>query len=195
LEHVRAELLTREPIFDKPPFGIRREDHAAQTAEDYWEVGAFGRIYEREGLLDGLVERGKARAMRTGSLVTPAAANLGRARKRLPIDSTRLALDAAGNDLAPPGCRLEGGLPPGNADSELVNSVSLPVFELGPGGVGAEPEQSRLGHRVDALVDPIQLPLCDATAHLRWPESRLEQLRAGPRRVGPRRCRPQPPKT
>jgi hypothetical protein len=59
LKDVEAELLALEPIFHKPEFGTRRADYAAQTAEDYWEVGASGRIYDREGILDGLVQRGK----------------------------------------------------------------------------------------------------------------------------------------
>jgi hypothetical protein len=59
LKGVEDELLAREPIFHKPEFATRRADYAAQTAEDYWEVGASGRIYDREGILDGLVERGK----------------------------------------------------------------------------------------------------------------------------------------
>ncbi len=59
LEAVVAELLRREPIFHKPEFGTTRADYAAQTAEDYWEVGASGRIYDRNGILDGLIQRGK----------------------------------------------------------------------------------------------------------------------------------------
>jgi hypothetical protein len=59
LEQVTAELLTREPIFHKPEFGTAREDYAAQTDENYWEVGASGRIHDREGIINGLVERGK----------------------------------------------------------------------------------------------------------------------------------------
>jgi hypothetical protein len=59
LERVRAELVAREPIFHRPELGTSREDYLAQTAEDYWEVGASGRIYEREGVVDGLVARGK----------------------------------------------------------------------------------------------------------------------------------------
>lgn len=59
LKEVETELLAREPIFHKPKFGTRRADYAAQTAEDYWEVGASGRIYDREGILDSLVQRGK----------------------------------------------------------------------------------------------------------------------------------------
>lgn len=59
LRRIRAELLAREPIFHKPEFGTTREDYAAQTDEEYWEVGASGRIYDREGILEGLVQRGK----------------------------------------------------------------------------------------------------------------------------------------
>ena len=59
LERVRAELLAREPIFHQPKFGTGREDYLAMTADDYWEVGASGRVYERTDVLRGLVARGK----------------------------------------------------------------------------------------------------------------------------------------
>jgi hypothetical protein len=59
LDRVRAELLAREPIFHKPEFGTRLEDYLAMTADDYWEVGASGRIYDRDGVVRGLVARGK----------------------------------------------------------------------------------------------------------------------------------------
>ena len=59
LDDVRAELVAREPIFHKPELGTTREAYLAQTAEDYWEVGASGRIYDRSGVVEGLVRRGK----------------------------------------------------------------------------------------------------------------------------------------
>jgi hypothetical protein len=45
--------------FHKPQFGARLEDYLAMTAEDYWEVGASGRIYDRDSVVHGLVGRGK----------------------------------------------------------------------------------------------------------------------------------------
>jgi hypothetical protein len=59
LERVEAELLAREPIFHRPELGASREDYIAQTAEDYWEVGASGRVYDREYVISSLVKRGK----------------------------------------------------------------------------------------------------------------------------------------
>jgi hypothetical protein len=59
LARVKAELLAREPIFHKPEFGVRAEDYLAMTDEDYWEVGASGRVYERESVVRSLVSRGK----------------------------------------------------------------------------------------------------------------------------------------
>jgi hypothetical protein len=59
LERVREELVAREPIFHRSELGTSREDYLAQTEEDYWEVGASGRVYEREGVVSGLVARGK----------------------------------------------------------------------------------------------------------------------------------------
>ena len=59
LDRVRADLLAREPIFHKPQFGTRREDYLAMTAEDYWEVGASGCVYDRAGVVRALLARGK----------------------------------------------------------------------------------------------------------------------------------------
>lgn len=47
---VLAELREREPIFHRPGLGTSRADFEASTAADYWEVGASGRIHERESV-------------------------------------------------------------------------------------------------------------------------------------------------
>jgi len=52
-------LLAREPIFHKPELGTSREDYTAQTAEDFWEVGATGQVYDRDFVIDTVVSRGK----------------------------------------------------------------------------------------------------------------------------------------
>jgi hypothetical protein len=59
LERIHRELMAREPIFHKPGFGTGLEDYLAMTAGDYWEVGASGRVYDRDGVVRGLVDRGK----------------------------------------------------------------------------------------------------------------------------------------
>lgn len=59
LEQVKAELLAREPIFHRPEFDTRAEDYLAMTDEDYWEVGASGRIYARDFVVSTLAARGK----------------------------------------------------------------------------------------------------------------------------------------
>ena len=51
---VLDELRQREPIFHRPEFGSTRADHLAMTAEDFWEVGASGRRYSRDHVLDVL---------------------------------------------------------------------------------------------------------------------------------------------
>jgi hypothetical protein len=53
---VLAELRGREPIFHREELGTTRGDFEAQTVEDYWEVGASGRRYERE-FIWGVLER------------------------------------------------------------------------------------------------------------------------------------------
>ena len=54
---VRLELLQREPLFHRPEFGKTREDFERMTAPEFWEVGASGRRYSREFVLDGLEQR------------------------------------------------------------------------------------------------------------------------------------------
>jgi len=54
---VLEELRQREPIFHKPEFGTTRRDFENMTDEAYWEVGASGRRYSREFVLDTLEKR------------------------------------------------------------------------------------------------------------------------------------------
>lgn len=53
------ELRQREPIFHRPEFGTTRRNFEAMTEADYWEVGASGRRYSRQYVLDVLEERFK----------------------------------------------------------------------------------------------------------------------------------------
>lgn len=43
-----AELVDREPLFHRTELGTTREVFEAMTAPDFWEVGASGRVYDRE---------------------------------------------------------------------------------------------------------------------------------------------------
>ena len=54
---VRRELLAREPIFHREPPGSDRSVFEAMTAQDLWEVGASGRQYSREFVLDTVAHR------------------------------------------------------------------------------------------------------------------------------------------
>lgn len=56
-EDVLRELIRREPIFHRPEFGTTRRDFEAMTEPTFWEVGASGRCYSREYVLDVLEER------------------------------------------------------------------------------------------------------------------------------------------
>lgn len=57
LLHIQRELVAREPIFHRPEHGTTREAFKAMTAEEFWEVGASGRRYDREHVLDILEQR------------------------------------------------------------------------------------------------------------------------------------------
>jgi hypothetical protein len=54
---VRDALMAREPLFHRPELGTTRQDFERMTVPDFWEVGASGRRYSREYVLDILEER------------------------------------------------------------------------------------------------------------------------------------------
>ena len=54
---VLAELKRREPIFHRPEWGTTRSDFENMTDPSFWEVGASGRRYSREFILDTLENR------------------------------------------------------------------------------------------------------------------------------------------
>jgi hypothetical protein len=54
---ILAELRCREPIFHRTELGTTRADFERMTTADFWEVGASGRRYSRQYVLDALEER------------------------------------------------------------------------------------------------------------------------------------------
>ncbi len=54
---VLRELMQREPIFHRPEFGTTRRDFERMTETTFWEVGASGRRYSRDYVLDMLEKR------------------------------------------------------------------------------------------------------------------------------------------
>jgi hypothetical protein len=52
---ILEELRRREPIFHNPEFGSTTAEFERSTAPDYWEVGASGRRYSREFILQELI--------------------------------------------------------------------------------------------------------------------------------------------
>ncbi|HKK01627.1 MAG TPA: hypothetical protein VJ955_05625 [Desulfuromonadales bacterium] len=55
---IQRQLMDREPIFHRPEtHGATRTDFETMTAEAFWEVGASGRCYNREFVIDTLVRR------------------------------------------------------------------------------------------------------------------------------------------
>ena len=57
LLEIQRELERREPIFHRPEFGTTRADFENMTDPAFWEVGASGRRYSREYVLDELEKR------------------------------------------------------------------------------------------------------------------------------------------
>jgi hypothetical protein len=54
---VLDELKRREPLFHRPELGTSRRDFENMTDTAFWEVGASGRRYSREFILDTLENR------------------------------------------------------------------------------------------------------------------------------------------
>ena len=57
LLNVLNELRAREPIFHHPEFGTTRSDFDRMMESSFWEVGASGKRYSREYVLDLLEKR------------------------------------------------------------------------------------------------------------------------------------------
>jgi hypothetical protein len=60
------ELRHREPIFHTKAFGRSRAEWERMTAPDYWEVGASGRRYSRQFILDWLEKHAPVDAASAG---------------------------------------------------------------------------------------------------------------------------------
>lgn len=54
---VLEQLRQREPIFHRPEFGATRAEFERMMEADFWEVGASGRRYSRQYVLDVLDAR------------------------------------------------------------------------------------------------------------------------------------------
>jgi len=52
LAPVLEELRTREPAFHTPAFGRTPQDYTRSTSQEYWEVGASGRVYNHDSILE-----------------------------------------------------------------------------------------------------------------------------------------------
>jgi hypothetical protein len=57
LAEILAQLTAREAIFHRPELGTTRADFETMTAPDFWEIGASGRRYTRDLVLDELERR------------------------------------------------------------------------------------------------------------------------------------------
>jgi len=57
---VMQDLIRREPLFHRAEFGTTRADLERMTAPEFWEVGASGRRYGRQFVLDVLERRYEA---------------------------------------------------------------------------------------------------------------------------------------
>jgi hypothetical protein len=57
LADVLRELMDREPIFHRPELGTSRANFETMTLPEFWEIGASGRRYRREYVLDELERR------------------------------------------------------------------------------------------------------------------------------------------
>lgn len=57
LREILQDLRSREPVFHRPELGTSRTDFERMTEEGFWEVGASGRRYSRNHVLDVLEDR------------------------------------------------------------------------------------------------------------------------------------------
>jgi hypothetical protein len=53
---VLDELSPREPIFHRPEFASNLVSYGRMMADDYWEFGASGRLYDRDYIIEMLAK-------------------------------------------------------------------------------------------------------------------------------------------
>ncbi|TCA21663.1 DUF4440 domain-containing protein [Rhizobium leguminosarum bv. viciae] len=56
LHAILGELRAREPLFHHRELGTSRGDLLKMTADDFWEIGASGKAYDREFVIENLLE-------------------------------------------------------------------------------------------------------------------------------------------
>jgi hypothetical protein len=55
---ILQELISREPIFHHPDkFGRTRQDIQNQMSDDFFEIGASGRVYTKQDIIEILLDR------------------------------------------------------------------------------------------------------------------------------------------
>jgi hypothetical protein len=54
---IQSELSALEPIFHHPELGTTRVAYEGMTDEGFWEVGASGRRYSRDFVIETLIDR------------------------------------------------------------------------------------------------------------------------------------------
>lgn len=64
---IERQLAALEPIFHRPQHGTSRADFDRMMVADYWEVGASGRVYSRDFVLDVLEQRHRPDAAATNA--------------------------------------------------------------------------------------------------------------------------------
>lgn len=57
LDSILSELMAREPLLDHREFVHSVDTFDAETADDFWEVGASGRVYSRGFLRSVVLQR------------------------------------------------------------------------------------------------------------------------------------------
>ncbi len=57
LAQVLQQISAREPLFHHRDLVYSAESFDRETSDDFWEVGASGRVYQRDQVRDGILER------------------------------------------------------------------------------------------------------------------------------------------
>lgn len=60
LDFILSELSVREPIFHRLEYGTSREALLDMTEDGFWEIGASGNVYNRDFVIQTLLDRYKA---------------------------------------------------------------------------------------------------------------------------------------
>jgi hypothetical protein len=133
VHQVLAVLREREPIFHGPAWPTTRPELDQLVADEFWEVGASGAVYDRELVLQSVAARSVDPMDETWIASDFACQAVGHTYLRTDVlAATGGTAQSPPDDMAANGGRLAGGLPPRHARRQVAREGAVTNSRIEP---------------------------------------------------------------